>query len=994
MRRFVRFGLVGASGALVNAGLLLLLVEGLGWHVLAASLLSIELSTLSNWAFNRSWTWSDRHAGWRSLARYHGVAAFGMAIQWLVLAVTVASLDVHYLVGSLLGIAAGTAWNFAGNHLFTFQAKDAKPLPRWALYGASLALQLVVAAIFAHPWDTFVFQRTVEDLLLRGLTPYQVAEAAPSYTYWGGSLPALPMWYAYPPIPLALMVASYFPSALGWIPGAWLGRVLIRLPFIVATLGAAAVARRLLATAPLTNVPTALGAEADRARRAERTERLILLNPLFIVIAALWGQFEALILLLLMVSVLAMRQARYARAGIWWALAVCVKIFPLYLVPLLALHLHRTGGRRAVTRFGVAAAAIGAAINLPFLLWSPRGFLQQVLLMHGERAPARLAPLAHINNFLEFLSEAWPSVLPEPHVWSSWLGAVSLVLVVAIVLAVAAAARRRPASEGRLLEWMALTFLGGLLATKVLNEQYLLLPFGLLLVARAHTQRTLSPGVGRFVLLGSWAVTAAGLLSGFNVLNALPPETARAVLGGLAPEAVGRFAISLGLTASQLRSILAWSTGLFLLIPAVMAVRRLGQPILEGLWSMERAILVRMRRWHHGTRPVVLGASIFLLCVAPLGLALATGSTSGAPAQPLATGERWAFAEFTTSWYNPGNNVDRAAGTWSGIDVEPEAGYYTLNAHKAQTDLAAVQAAGFDGVIIGVHPFYEGYAATLRRVAEANGVPYALGLDLRDAHDGPIGFEAATARQVRNTLQSPASDYWTGRHHVVAPDAHAKVVFLSGVDAVQPTFTPAELAFVLDTWARTGVPAADVLAMAASPPKHVADLGNPQGIGGQWQSAYRTAREAWWSQALATSHDLAFLSDAPLPSGGVWLGPRSATQPRALDDTGAIRFATLGGVLAPDSVPAGWAQAFWTEADGVIVPWNDFRHGQAIEPTRAHGDATLRETARWVATYKAPAPQVDLDESGRDGFVQELSDALPRRPTPAAARETMAWSAS
>lgn len=1008
--RFLRFGVVGASGAVINAGLLLLLVEGAGWPVLLASLLAIEASTLSNWALNRKWTWADRQGGWASLGRYHGVTAVGMAIQWLVLAATVSSLGWHYLLGALLGIAAGTLWNFAGNHLFSFRTADGKPLPRWALYAASFTIQILVAAVFAHPWDTFVFQRSVEDLLVRGQTPYQVAELAPSYTYWGGSLPALPMWYAYPPIPLALMVASYFPSALGWIPGAWVGRILIRLPFIAATLGAAAVARRLLAGAPLptathgkpakavqpvdpTNVfdgATEADLAAKRAQRAARAERLMLFNPLFIVIAALWGQFEALILLLLLLSVLALRHAQYARGGVWWALAVCVKIFPLYLVPLLAIHLHRTGGRRAVTRFAAAALAVGAAINLPFLLWSPRGYLQQVLLMHGQRSPARLAPLAYIDNLLELLSEAWPNHLPDPQVWSRWLGVVSLVLVVAVLLALAAASRRRPASEGRLLEWMALSLLGGLMATKVLNEQYLVLPLGLLLVARAHPQRALSPGVGRFVTLASWAVTAAGLLAGFNLLNALPPASARALLGGLAPEAIGRFALALGMTASQLRSILAWATGLFLLVPAILALRRLAGPVADGLWSLERAALVRLRSWHHGTRPVALAGLILLLCVAPLGVALSGGNDQAAAAQPLASGRPWALAEFTTSWYNPGNDVDRAQGTWEGVDVRPEAGYYTFNAHKAQTDLALAQAAGFDGIILDVHPFYEGYAGTLRRVAEANGVPYALGIDLAAAHTGHIGFEATTARQLRNTLQSPTLDYWTGRQHIVAPDGHAKVVFLSGVDQVQPTFTPAELAFVLDSWAQQGHGPTTIAALAAAAPASQADLLRDDAVATQWRAAYSVAGRAWWAQALDVEPRLAYLTDAPLPDGVThWLGPRDADQPRALAPAGELRFTTLRGVLAPDTVRAGWAQARWAEADGAIVPWNDFAHGQAIEPTQAHGDATLRETALWIAAFKAPLDPERQQGDGQRGWAEQATDILPRRSDGTAARDTV-----
>lgn len=984
-RRFLRFAAVGASGVLVNALFLLLFVEGLGWPVLAASLLAIELSTLSNWALNRHWTWKDREdTAFNSLARYHGVAVVGMAIQWLVLAVALSTSGMHYLVGTLLGVAAGTAWNFAGNHLFSFRDRSAAPLPRWALYATSAFVQLLVAAIFAHPWDTFVFQRSVEDLLLRGLTPYEVAEAAPGYTYWGGALPALPMWYAYPPIPLALMSATYFPSALGWVPYGWAGRVLIRLPFIAATLGAAAVARRLILTAPR--------ADATTPAKADRLERLLLLNPLFIVIAAIWGQFEALILLLLMLMVAALRHAHYGRSGAWWALAVCVKIFPLYLVPLLAVHLARTGGRRAVLRFGGVAAAIGAAINLPFLLLAPKGYLQQVFLMHGARPPARLAPLAYINKLLKLLSNAWPEHLPEPAVWAAWLGAVSLVLVVAVLLALAAASGRKPATEGRLLEWMALSFLGGLLATKVLNEQYLILPLGLLLVAAAHPQRTLAPGLHRFVTIGSWAVVATGLVAGLNILYAVPAPMAKAVFGGLAPETIGRLAAMLGMGTSQLKGILAWATSLFILAPCLYAFYRLGRPVADGLLVLERGLMALLRRGAHSTRPAFLAGAILVMCTAPLGVALAGGLTGHAASQPLADGDRWVLAEVTTSWYNPSNDFERAAGTWSGVATQPEAGYYNPNAHKASTDVARMQRAGFDGIVIDVHPYYEGAAGTLRRVAEAEGMPYALGIDLADRAPAAVGIEAATARQLRTTLQSPTLDYWRGTHHILSPDGDARIVFLSGVDRVRPAFTSGEHRFVLDAWLATAPDAANATLLQASPaPRSLGDLLADDALAALWREAYAAGLAAWWDTALDTGIDLVFLTDAPLPQGtSHWLGPRSASEPRALEAPARVRFTTLGSILAPDTVRPAWEKAYWTEADGVVVPWNDYRAGSAVEPTRAHGRATLEETAKQISEFKAPRPGTTGDQDAVGSLIADVTDPLRRTPVSNAPRSAVA----
>ena len=65
--RYIKFGLVGASGTLVNIGILYLAQEFLFAAInaprsrLYASLaLAIAIATLNNFTWNRLWTWSDR----------------------------------------------------------------------------------------------------------------------------------------------------------------------------------------------------------------------------------------------------------------------------------------------------------------------------------------------------------------------------------------------------------------------------------------------------------------------------------------------------------------------------------------------------------------------------------------------------------------------------------------------------------------------------------------------------------------------------------------------------------------------------------------------------------------------------------------------------------------------------------------------------------------------------------------------------------------------
>jgi len=101
--RPVKFAVVGASGILVNLGVLYaLLTVGVG-HLLAGAI-SIEASIISNFVFNDLWTFSDRRAGNHivRIAKWHGAMALGALVNYVVYAVL--SYFVHYLVAMFVGI--------------------------------------------------------------------------------------------------------------------------------------------------------------------------------------------------------------------------------------------------------------------------------------------------------------------------------------------------------------------------------------------------------------------------------------------------------------------------------------------------------------------------------------------------------------------------------------------------------------------------------------------------------------------------------------------------------------------------------------------------------------------------------------------------------------------------------------------------------------------------------------------------------------------------
>lgn len=147
--RYIKFGLVGASGTVVNIVVLFIAQEYIFASIAAprsrlyASLaLAIALATINNFTWNRLWTWADRlrdvaahsRPGQASrsgafvffgqLGRYAVASWFGIALQygltlWL-------SHSLHYMLANVIAIVVASVSNFLANDRWTFRQRTGK----------------------------------------------------------------------------------------------------------------------------------------------------------------------------------------------------------------------------------------------------------------------------------------------------------------------------------------------------------------------------------------------------------------------------------------------------------------------------------------------------------------------------------------------------------------------------------------------------------------------------------------------------------------------------------------------------------------------------------------------------------------------------------------------------------------------------------------------------------------------------------------------------
>jgi len=120
---FIRFGMVGTVGFIVDGGVLQLLVWA-GWGPIAARLVSFPAAVLATWLLNRTITFRDEGPALRSLGRYIVVSLGGAAVNFLVYTTLVlASSAMAALPIIPLAIASiiALAFNFLGSKHFAFR---------------------------------------------------------------------------------------------------------------------------------------------------------------------------------------------------------------------------------------------------------------------------------------------------------------------------------------------------------------------------------------------------------------------------------------------------------------------------------------------------------------------------------------------------------------------------------------------------------------------------------------------------------------------------------------------------------------------------------------------------------------------------------------------------------------------------------------------------------------------------------------------------------
>ena len=123
-KEFLRYGIVGSVGVLINLGSYYALTRFLDLSPIFSSPIAIEISILNNFLLNNYWTFSTRineTSIVRRLFSFHLVAGISGVLNYSVFLLLLYRMNLPDLYAVIFGITVGIIFNYAGNSLWTFR---------------------------------------------------------------------------------------------------------------------------------------------------------------------------------------------------------------------------------------------------------------------------------------------------------------------------------------------------------------------------------------------------------------------------------------------------------------------------------------------------------------------------------------------------------------------------------------------------------------------------------------------------------------------------------------------------------------------------------------------------------------------------------------------------------------------------------------------------------------------------------------------------------
>ena len=250
----------------------------------------------------------------------------------------------------------------------------------------SIGLHLTLGFFFGHFYDMRIFMATGY-LVGSGQNPYVAQDL--SAVFQNSSFQGMTS-VGYPP-PWPLMLGILYRSGYALIPNLMVYNLVIKIPVIAANIYLAYLVADMLKS---------LGIEFAVIRRAWI---FMLLCPFVFYFSSAWGQFDSIVVLLSLLSMIRLDRGNLQSSAIMLALAIAFKPIALPLFPIAILYLLGKSSRQTfIYSFWFTVSLILFCV-LPFLVlrWDPTPIL------HGWNAHFTVGGALSLMTFFELLTDTY-----------------------------------------------------------------------------------------------------------------------------------------------------------------------------------------------------------------------------------------------------------------------------------------------------------------------------------------------------------------------------------------------------------------------------------------------------------------------------------------------------------------------------------------------------------------------------------------------------------
>jgi hypothetical protein len=217
---------------------------------------------------------------------------------------------------------------------------------------ASIGVQLVLGLFFGHAYDIKIFMATGY-LVATGKDPYIIPDLRAVFNnpafYGMSSIGYPPPW----PLLLGLIYLLTYATSHNFL----LYNLAIKIPTIIANICLAYVVRDILEKQ---------GANAGVSRKAWL---FLLFNPFLFYFTTAWGQFDSLVALLTLASLVMLNKGRLGPSAILLALAISLKPTPVPVVLAAVVYLWESPWRRVARYVFIFSISLLVLCVLPFFIF-------------------------------------------------------------------------------------------------------------------------------------------------------------------------------------------------------------------------------------------------------------------------------------------------------------------------------------------------------------------------------------------------------------------------------------------------------------------------------------------------------------------------------------------------------------------------------------------------------------------------------------------------